>query len=240
MSRIIVILAALVAATSCAAAQNIGGVFGPKVTEGRRMVEYRIGIAEPGDELGSPWVQRALYEHAFEGRVNARIEYQWRDPSPEAGVQFDHLRVLALVEAGKLTPFWTTGFRFDARVREGDRPNDIGVHWTNQFDLSPRVRFRAVALNTFEFGGTGADRLTFETRASLFRSFDGGGNAGVELFNNWGNTADPAAFNETRHEVAPVVNWALGGGFTFNTSLAFGISEAAPDLTLRLRLSRRL
>lgn len=233
------LLVVLVSFYGSASAQNAGGVFGPKVREGYRAFEYRLSVAEPASAGTPPWVQRVQWQTAFNGRLEARADLQWRDPGGGSDVELDFIRGLLLVEAGQPRPGWTTGFRFDARIRNGSGPDELAAHWTNQFDLTPRVYARFNVLTRFDFSDRVSTSPSIETRASLFRSLRAGHSVGMELYNGYGQLEDFRPIESQYHEAAPVVFWALPGPYTLYTSIGIGLTDPAPDHSLRLRLIRQ-
>jgi len=220
---------------SRASAQNAAGVFGPVVREGLRDLDYRYSVDEPADDLASPWVQRLHYDYAFNGRAMGRIVGQWRDTGND--VEADFIRAELFVEAGKPTEAWTTGFRFDAMARNGDRPDQVGLHWTNEVQLNARTSVRFVSFNTWKFGDEAPDRVFLETRAAIRHRRDRYA-IGFESYNPWGNIDNLNRFRENRHQVGPFVSAPVGPISVFISPL-FGISESAPDVKLRTRFIKR-
>lgn len=239
MIRVLLVFALSLFVLSPAAAQNTAGVFGPIVNDGHKLAEYRYSVVEPTDNFGAPSAQRVFYEQALNDRLMGRLEYQWRDVSEQADTEFDFLRAMLWIDAGKVTERWHTGFRLDARIRDGSRPDDFAVSWTNQFELSPKVFARFVQMAFYDFGDRVENELAFETRSSVTRLLDGGHAAGVEMYNVWGRPDPFPAFDDTRHEIAPFVNWRLSPDWSLYTSAGFGLSDAAPDNQFRLRVGRR-
>lgn len=220
-------------------AQNAAGVFGPKVNDGFRAFEYRFSSSGPSEGSATPWVQRAHWEQALNGRLQARLGVQWRDRSADTETEFQFLRAMLFVEAGQPTPGWTTGFRFDARVRNGSSPDELAAHWTNQFDLGPKTFARFNVMSFFEISENAPDGPVIETRSSLFRRLDGGHAVGLELYNNYGELGRFRTVDEQYHELAPVISWSLPGPYALYTSVGIGLSDGAPDSSIRLRLTRR-
>lgn len=232
------LLAVSLALLSFAQAQNTAGVFGPIVREGHKLAEYRFSSGEIFDEV-TPWAQRIFYEQSFSDRLLGRLEYQWRDRSEFTDAEFDFLRAMLWVEGGKITENWTTGFRFDARVRNGDRPDDVAVSWTNQFELSDDTVARFVVMSFFNMGEGVDSAPVIETRSSIYRRLESGHSIGLEFYDNFGRVNDFAALDEGRHEIAPVVTWPVPGPYTLYTSVSFGLSDPVPDYGLRMRVGRR-
>ncbi|NNU16370.1 hypothetical protein HK107_08565 [Parvularcula sp. ZS-1/3] len=235
MLRIVAIAFALISAAS---AQNTAGVFGPKINRDHKLAEYRFSSGEIFDEL-TPWAQRIFYEQAFTDNMMWRVEYQWRDTSEFTDAEFDFVRGMLWIDAGQITENWHTGFRLDARIRDGARPDDFATSWSNQFNISDTVFARFVVMGFFNVGDGVDSTPIIETRSSLYKSLSSGHSIGVELYDNFGRANDFRSFDEGRHEIAPVVTWPIPGPYTLYTSVAFGLSDPMPDYGLRLRVGRR-
>lgn len=230
-------LAVLAALSGTAFAQNAAGVFGPKVPDDFSYFEYRYSVIDPADGLGTAWAQRVHYEHAIHPRVAIRGGVQWRDRTGD-DQEFDFARVMVFWEAGKLTENWTTGFRFDGRVRNGGRADDVAVSWTNQVDLGPRSFTRFNLMAFIPVGGEPSEP-TAEFRGSYYRRLESGHSLGLELYNVFGEIGDPASFDQQRRELAPSVQWAIPGPYTLFTSWSFGLTDNTPSDQFRLRIGRR-
>ncbi len=222
-----------------ASAQNNAGVFGPKVNEGRKVFEYRYAVAEPLENAPDDrWSQRAHYEHAFGDRFMGRIGVQWRDNASMDQAEFQFLRGMLFMELGEVTDRWTTGLRFDARVRNGDGPDDLALSWTNQYDLGPQTFARFVVMSFYQFGDLAADNPVIETRSTVVHRFKSGPGLGLELYNTFGEIGAFGDFDDQRHEISPVITVPLGGGYSLFTGIGLGLSEPVADNSFRMRLIR--
>ncbi|MEM1379009.1 MAG: hypothetical protein AAGH41_00135 [Pseudomonadota bacterium] len=221
-----------------AAAQNAAGVFGPKVQEGFKLFEYRYSVSEPFDGEASPWVQRVHWEQALNGRVSYRLGAQVRN-RPGDDTELDFARVMVFWELGKLTEQWTTGLRFDGRVRNGSRSDDLAVHWTNQVDLGPKSFVRFNAMTFWELGATRTRDSVAEFRGSYYRKLESGHQVGLEIYNVFGAVDNFAPRDEQRRELAPVINWKLPNRLNLYTSVGLGLTDATPSTSFRMRVGRR-
>ncbi|MEO1657591.1 MAG: hypothetical protein AAFR65_07705 [Pseudomonadota bacterium] len=233
----LVFLVALVANVIAgqAVAQNGAGVFGPRVTAGHRLAEYRYTLSEPGDDLSSPWIQRLHYEAALNETFMWRFIGQMRNPGD--GAEFDNIKGELFVDLGQINNRWHTGMRFDAFLRNGDRPEQLGVHWTNQFTLTERSFVRLVALTTYQFGENGADTPRLSTRASYVRRFRDGWALSVEAYDQWGDFNALGQFDQRTHEIGPHLVIPVAGRWSVYLGGLWGISDAAPDTSFRSRLT---
>jgi len=198
--------------TPTALAQNTGGIFPPMVNEGHMSAQYRVTYNPDTEGLS----QRAHYQQAINGNLMWRGLVSARKTA-EADVDFDFVQAELFWELSDDDDTWKTGLRFDARIRDDDRPGLIGVHWTNQFPVSDSWTARFVALSAADIGDDARDGIFLQTRGNLFTKLEGGQTVGVELYNAYGST-DP--------------DWSLF------TGALFGLTDASPDAELRLWVTR--
>ncbi len=215
-------------------AQNTGAVFGPVVTEGHRSVEYRAAFDPDSDGFA----QRFHYQQALNDRYQLRFLAQSRKTA-ESDFDFDFVQAELTWDITNANRDWQTGFRFDVRVRDRGRPVTVGVDWTNQFRLNENWQARLLAITTLDLGSGARDGIGLQTRANLYRRVSDRQQLGLEMFSNYGTSADFLDLDEQSHQLGPFANWSLGNGYGVFSGLLVGISDAAPDLELRLFVGRR-
>ncbi len=220
-----------------ASAQGVGNVFGPDVDPGDRAVEYRLGFApRSGDE--DRFAHRLHIEQAVSDRVKLRGLIV--GTTAETGdLELIYAQASAFVQVLERTPDgFSSGFRFDLRLAEGDDgASRIGVNWTNQWVFADRWQARAVLLTTRDLEGPSTDGIGFSTRARISRKFESGLRAGLDIYNDYGNTATgPRRFDSQRHQVGPMLSGDLPGDWTWLASSLFGASDAAPDAEFQLQI----
>jgi hypothetical protein len=231
------VVVALMAIAPSAYAQNTSSVFSPTVDEGERGFEYRFTLVPDDDSGEADWRQRAHYQQAINGDLRWRVILQSRK-SDDSDFDFDYARAELLWQ---LTPDgnrWQSGLRFDARYRDGGRPEEVGVNWTNQFKIDDFWRARFILIGISEFGDDVDDGIALETRARISRKGVGPVRVGVELFSNYGLIDDMGSFDEQEHELGPIAIFPVSDKWEASTGLLFGISDAAQDAQLRFMLVR--
>ncbi|WP_143435220.1 hypothetical protein [Henriciella aquimarina] len=241
LSRVVVPLALGLCSLTLApgaSAQNTAGVFGPKVNPDTRLVEYRTAFV-PGEDGGDD-----RYAHRLNGALSldtrrmVRLVVQGSDRGGPDGFDFDYVQAELFWEVSdEAASQWQTGFRFDARLANGDRPEQIGVNWTNQFRLSDRLSARAIALSTAQFGDNAADGVLLAGRASLNYRLDNGYSLILESFNALGSTDDFGP-DDRSQQVGPRLTGTLDSGWTWSLGALFGLNDSTPDNDLRLWFGR--
>ncbi len=189
--------------TSPAFAQNTGGVFGPVVNEGHKSVQYRATL-DPDNAAGETgFAQRLHYQQAINNDLMWRIIGATRK-TDSSDFDFDFVQAELFWD---LTPEdsqpFQTGVRFDARLRDGDRAEQLGFNWMNQWAIGDAWEARALGLTSIEIGDTAADGAALQTRFHLLRRFEGRRSFGLEMFNNYGRTDDVGSFDEQNHTIGP-------------------------------------
>jgi hypothetical protein len=219
-------------------ADNTGGVFGPVVNEGHKSFEYRIGI-DPNNAAGeTSFAHRIHYQQAINGDFQWRVLAQARKTA-ESDNDFDFIQgELTWEFAG--TDNYKTGMRFDLRLRDEGRANQVGVNWMNQFKLSNDWYSRFLVLTTIQIGSNSASGVGLQTRANLWKK-SSYGDVGVELFSSYGTTEKFKDFSDQSHAIGPFFQKAIGkDGWQIYAGVLLGITDASPDTDFRFRLSKKL
>jgi len=223
--------------TAPAMAQNTGGVFLPMVNEGHRSIQYRAAI-NPDNAAGEfGFAQRLHYQQAINGDFMWRILGQTRK-TDSSDVDWDFLQAELFWELSDDEDQHKTGFRFDARLRDEGRAEQLGLNWMNQFNFEDGWRARALVLTSVQLGSNAADGVNLQTRGQIARTLDSGYTLGLDMFNNYGRTGNFGSFEEQSHTIGPFVAAPIGNGVSFYAGPLFGISRAAPDVEARLWLTK--
>lgn len=233
-------LAALPASLAPATAQTVGTAFGPVVDAGDRSADYRIALVPEEGDQDTAITQRIHVQQALNDTVRLRGILQGSDGDTGA-FEFSFFQAELLWQTVEETAGgYSSGFRFDARVNEGDdRAHQLGLNWIHQWSLGEGWRVRALALVDVEAGARARDGIDLETRFQISRRLQNGLRVGVESYNDFGNTdRGLGSFRDQSHAVGPVIGGALGGGVEWFAGPLFGLSDGADDLDLRLHIGR--
>ena len=222
-----------------ASAQNVGGVFGPVVKEGDRSIQYRAGFS-PGQD-GSPdrFVHRFHYQQAINDSLRWRVVAQGSDLE-DGNLESNfvvgelHWQFLDAKEAG-----WSSAFRVDARVSEGDDgAHLLGFNWTSQVPLTDRLSFIGVVLLAEELGDRARDGTFLQTRGSLTYTLDSGNKIGVEMFNIHGDLGDLQDLDEQSLTIGPTFSTTLNEDWSLFAGVQFGLTDPVRDTDFRLWFGR--
>lgn len=219
--------------TPVAAAQNTGGIFSPVVNDDHRSAQYRVTYNPDTEGLA----QRAHYQQSINGDLMWRGLVSARKTS-DSDVDFDFVQAELFWELSDDDDRWKRGLRFDARIRDDDRPGLLGMHWTNQFPVTDNWNARFVALSAIDVGDDARDGVFLQTRGNVFTRLDTGQTVGVEVFNSYGSTDDFRDFEEQTHQIGPFASFPVAEDWSLFTGALLGLTDASADAELRLWVVR--
>ncbi|MEM7221234.1 MAG: hypothetical protein AAF515_22945 [Pseudomonadota bacterium] len=225
-------LALLCALPGTAAADNTGGVFGPVVEEGHRSWQYRIAVDTDTEALA----QRIHYQRSIDDDFMWRVVAQTRRATANADQEFDYVQGELFWQLGDLRPGWQQGLRFDLRLRDGDRPQQVGLNWMHDIELGGDWMLRALALSVLQFGDNDRDALILQTRGSLNRRLAPGTMASLSLFANLGDT-DDFGVGKRAQQLGPTFAMNVGRRWQLVVGYLAGLNGASPDHQLRAWLT---
>lgn len=215
-----------------AAAQNTSGVLGPDVKEDSRSIGYRIAF----DLDTGEFAQRLHYQQAINRDLRWRAVIRTRETDSN-DFDFDYVQAELLWQISPDGNRYRTGLRFDARLRDNDRPGQLGLNWANQWKFGDGWTTRLVGVSALQIGENRRTGISFGPRAQVSKKLDGGTKIGVDYFGSFGDS-DKFAFKKTRQGMGPYVSTKLVGKTDITVGLLFGLTEAAPDTDLRLFLTQ--
>jgi len=239
MLRLISFTIAILLFAPIAAAQNVGGVFGPVVKEGDRSFQYRAGFS-PGQDGGPDrFVHRVHYQQAINESLRWRVVAQGsdlEDGNLEGNFLVGELHWQFLDQK---TDGWSSALRLDGRLTEGDDGASlIGLNWTSQVPLSEDWSFIGVILLAEELGDRARDGTFVQTRASLTHTLSGGNKIGVEMFSVHGDIGDLQDLDEQNLTVGPTFSTKLSEDWSLFAGMQFGLTDPARDTDFRLWFGR--
>lgn len=223
--------------TSTAKAQNTGGVFPPMVNEGHKSAQYRIAINPDNADGEFGLAQRLHYQQSLSGDMMWRVIGQTRKTA-DSDFDLDFLQAELFWELSDEDDQHKTGLRFDARLRDEGRAEQLGLNWMNQFNFDNGWRVRALILTSVQVGDNAADGVNLQTRGQIARKLESGHTLGIDMFNNYGRTGNIGSFDEQSHTIGPFVAAPIGNGNSFYAGPLFGLSKAAPDVEARLWVTK--
>ncbi len=232
MLRAIIVMLLTSVAPTGVLANNTGGVFGPVVNDGHQALQYRGAITDDSD-----FAQRLHVEQALNDDFMWRVVAQTRK-TPQRSTAFDYVQGELFWELPTAYSHWQQGFRFDLRLRDGDRPDQAGVNWMHQFQWAEGWSARALLLTTLQFGRNDRAGLGLQLRGSATKRFSRHLAASLAWFSDYGTTAETRGGSDQFHQLGPDVVLTAGNGWQLKGGVLFGLTSATPDATYRLWISR--
>jgi len=214
-------------------AQNTGGIFGPIVNDGHSLWQYRV----TSDPDSNGLAQRFHYESALSGSTMWRVIAQARKTN-DSDADFDFVQGEWFWQITPDGETWQRGLRVDARVRGDGRPGLLGLHFMNQFALSPQWWARVVLLSNIDVGDGARDGLNLEIRSVVAYRPTSNTQVGLELFNALGSTDKFVDVGDQRRQVGPFLTQNFGEGWQIFAGALFGATDATPDTNVRFWLTK--
>ena len=214
--------------SSASWAQNVGGIFPPMVQEDHSSLQYRITHAPSTDSTA----QRVHYQQAWGSSLMWRLVMQ-ASTDPEQGTQLQHGQGELFWDLSTDDSSWKRGLRLDARVRGTQDPGMVGLHWTNQLNLTERWSLRLVALTSMDIGSGAEADVKLQTRGSVFAQLDSGLTVGVEFYETYGTIRDLQPFSAQDHQIGPFAFIPVTDQIQLFTGVLTGMTEASSSLELR-------
>lgn len=236
-----VLTASLAAAGIClpASAQNISGVSGADVTANAAKFEYRAGYTPETNGDESAFAHRFNLQYGLDARWRIRAMLVQTDTGG-AGLKTQDvsLEVMNQILESENAGGWDSAIRVDGRIPVADdRPGRVRVAWINNVDLGAGWAVRANIYTGKEIGDLAKDGITLETREEITYAAGNGIKVGAQLLNKFNTTANFGDFDEQRHQIGPVLKGRLFANIKYETSVLFGLSDAASDVDLRFFVS---
>jgi len=233
-----ILLVSSVFSISNLAYANNGGVHGPNVKAGTSSAELRMNTTNTDDARDGREQYRAHYQRAFSDSLQVRLVLQYRD---FGDFEYDNAKAEFLYNYKKASSGkYSAGLRLDLRTRRGQRPEDIALHWTHQYNFSSSVFARAIAIidkNVSE-NGAGDKPTTIASRFSLTRKLESGIWLGAELYNSYGELQDIDDAEDQQHQLGPTIMYSHQSWYVYARYL-HGLTSATEDHNFQFRLGKR-
>ncbi|MEO0548544.1 MAG: hypothetical protein AAFZ91_01390 [Pseudomonadota bacterium] len=231
--RVSILAGAAALLSPFAFSQNTGGVFGPVVNEDHASIQYRATYDPDSEGLA----QRVHYQQSLNGELMWRVVAAVRK-TESSDVDFDAARGELWWQISEDNQAYQTGLRFDAVLRDDDRPHSLGVNWTNQFTLGDGWSARALLLTSVDVGDNTRDGVSLQTRGQIARRLETGQHIGLQLYNSYGSTDDIRDFDDQVHQAGPFVSIPVGDDWSVLGQALFGLTDASADTNLRVWITR--
>lgn len=227
------VLCIFITGTSYIHGQNTGMVFGPVITAGETLVDFRIAYNADQDF----WVYRNHLQHSFSDSFNLRgITFHTIDSSNKWN--FRLFRVEGLWQFLKRKKAgWDSALRLELQIAKGDDlPNWVRLAWSGMYEINDDWRITGNFLTGREIGTAGDSEALFEIRAQISRKISKTSRLAIDYFGNMNHFEALDDWESHRHQLGPT--WGIRLNKTIITTGAlFGLSEAAANVEYRLAIA---
>lgn len=212
---------------------STAGTFGPVVNGGHRSIQYRNAY----DPDNHSFSQRLHYQQSVNDDIMWRGVIQTRK-TIDSDNDFDFFQGEVFWQLADISENWKHGVRFDARFRSDGRSNQLGLNWTNQFAISPDFSARVLLLSSFEYGSQSRSGVVLQSRGHIAYKVDPDWTLSLELFNNYGSTANFNGVSNQVHQIGPALAGKIGDGWQVFAGFLAGVTSASPDESYRFWMTK--
>ncbi|MEP1143248.1 MAG: hypothetical protein ABJH52_05980 [Henriciella sp.] len=236
MLRASVLLALSGGMSAGAVAQGTGTVASP-IVKSESSISSSTGVAyDDGDE---GFAQRFDYRVAVGNnwRVSGFVFFNDRG----GDFRYRRLALEAMHQFVSSDDGWNSALQIRGRLPDGsDGPGRVRVAWLNRWRPTEKAELRLIGLASQELGKDQAAGIGLETRAEATWQIAHDTRVGAQIFNRYNTTADFGSFETQRHSLGAVVKGALTDDLSYRVNALAGLSEAAEDFELRVRLRLKI
>ena len=224
-------LAAMMMAPA-ATAQGTGTVASPVIKPGAASSLAGGYALDEGDDGVA---HRVEYQHAVSDTQRLRTLVFFNDRGGD--YRYRRLALEAMHQFASSRHGWNSAIQIRGRLPDGnDGPGRVRVAWLNRWRPATGPELRLIGLASHEFGDGRDDGLALETRGEATWQIAEGTRAGAQIFNRYNSTINFGAFDTQRHSVGGVLKGPLSERLSYRVNALAGISEAAADFELRMRI----
>ncbi len=209
-------------------------VYTPYVEKGELELEYKGGVTHDDDNEGQDgkWIQKLGIGYGFTDRIFLEVAGEVENEGDDDNTEFTAVEFegkFMLTEPGE---YWLdTGLLAEYEINANDGPDKAEA----KLLLAKSVGKFSHAANIIlerEVGDDASDEteagLAWSTRYNHAPAFE----PGFELHSNFGALSEHEDFEDQDHRLGPVVYGKLGS-VKYDVGYLFGLSDAAPDGTLK-------
>ncbi|MEM9178459.1 MAG: hypothetical protein AAGA89_02050 [Pseudomonadota bacterium] len=218
--------------SSAASAQGTGTVASPVIKPGAA-ISLAGGYAMEDGEDGI--AHRVEYQRAISESLRLRALVFFNDRGGD--YRYRRLALEGMYQFASSDHGWNSAIQIRGRLPDGnDGPGRVRVAWLNRWRPATGPELRLIGLAAHEFGDGRDDGVALETRGEATWQVATGTRAGAQVFNRYNPTTSFGAFDSQRHSVGGVLKGPLSDRLSYRVNALAGISEAAADFELRMRI----
>lgn len=209
-------------------------VTSPYVTKGKLEAKWKGGMTYDDDDSGDDgaWEQKATIEYGVTDRFLVETEAEIANEGDSDDTEFTSLAIKGKVEFTEPGEYWVdAGARVTYDFNMEDGADKIEGKLLLAKDTGP-LHHRANIILEREVGDESDDETEFGVSASSRYRFVDTFEPGIELYSDFGEIFKSSDWNDEDHRIGPVF-YGKAGKFKYEAGYLFGISDDAPDGTLK-------
>jgi len=131
---------------------------------------------------------------------------------------------------------YASAIRVDFRSRKGSAPEDVSVHWTNQYNINDSNFVRGILIMGQNVSSGVSQSIGLGTRFSYYQKLGNGIDVGIETFNGYGKVSKNADFDQQTHQIGPAMA-AKFDKVTVYARYLKGLTDNTSDHAFSVRLT---
>lgn len=222
-------------------ASTISDVGSPKVKAGQTEIAGRVGFsaADQDSSDDSRFRSRVHIDYGFNDTYAARIVFAQDDRKGD-GFEHDSVKLENRFYLLRAQDYGLDfGLRLNYARKDGDKkPDELELGLYELIPLGPcELRFNQLFADAV--GDEAEDGIELTLRNQITIPFFNTNRFGLESFHDFGNLESSGSYEEQNHSFGPVFKGELPfGGLTYETGYRAGISDGAPDHSVKFFISR--
>jgi hypothetical protein len=228
----------LTSIASPALAGGIAGIGVAKVNKGQFTAHLRNSFGTDNDRKNQDnrWRTRLMTDYGFTDWFASGIYFQG-DQRDDKNMELDAVIWENRFEfTDTATDGYYSGIRLRYTYRDGDKkPDQAHIRFIAGAPLG-NWEFRANPIIYKELGEDARSGLGLDARFQVTYGYMEGHRVGIENFSDVGIMSNMPRFDKQSHTLGPVFTGKITPSLTYETGYAYGLSQTAPDHTLKLFL----
>lgn len=226
--------------TSGAAMANVGSNTNATVNKGQLSAHWRNAYTIDDDNAAfdGRFRSRAILDYGFTDDFALRLQMQTDDPGND-NLELEAWIVDARFELTSMeTHGYYSGFRLRYNHKDGDKKPDTAHIRLILGTMVDKWELRLNQIFNKEIGPDSRGGIAPDTRLMVNYNLYGSQRVGIESFSNFGYGSRLTGFNEQSHVIGPVFMGKLMDDLAYEAGYQYGVSDAAPEHTVKLFLIR--
>ena len=213
-------------------------VSSPYVDEGKIDVEWRGEIYHDDEDESADggWEQKAAIGYGITDHIGVKAEAEFEHDGDSGDTDFKSTALEAKLEFTERGAYWVdSGIKAKYKFNMQGDADKLEVKLMLAKDTG-KFSHRANAELEREIGEDADDETGFNIAWSSRYKFSDAFQPGFEIYNDFGSLSESSDFDDKTHKIGPVI-YGKQGSFKYEAGYLIGISDSAPDGTVKAQLA---